>query len=251
MNVKIELIREDLEAGITRIFMNRPPVNSCTSGFLDQMANLLDQLAADASIKAVILASSGKVFSAGMDLKEALAFDLADEQAIVRSFNITTTKLFAFPKPLIVAAGGAALAGGFFLVLTGDYRVASRKARFGLAEVRVGADFPLATMEIARATLSPNDLRRLMLSGNPISAEAALAAGIIDYIEDTDKVMDRAISVASDYAAIPPKTYATVKRQIRGAVIDQIEQAMANGANTPADGWFTAETKPAMVRMLG
>ena len=79
----------------------------------------------------------------------------------------------------------------------------------------------------------------------------ALAAGFVDIIEDGDAVMVRAVSVAQDYAAIPPGTYAEVKRQMRGPVIETIENAMANGANTPPDGWFTAETKAAMSRIIG
>ena len=186
-----------------------------------------------------------------MDLKEALGFDLKDQQAMVRGLNVSFTKLFGFPKPTIVAASGAAIAGGFFLVLASDYRIAGPKARFGLAEVRVGVNFPVGPLAIARATLAPNDLRRLMLGGHPIGAEAALAAGIVDLIEDADAVMVRAVSVARDYAAIPSGTFAEVKRQMRGPVIETIQNAMANGANTPPEGWFTAETKAAMSRMLG
>jgi enoyl-CoA hydratase/carnithine racemase len=245
------LIREDLDDGIAHIILNRPPVNTYNSAFLDQLATMLDQLKTEDSVSAVILSSNSKVFSAGMDLKAALAFDLKDEQAMVRGLNIALTKLFAFPKPTIVAASGAAIAGGFFLILASDYRVAGPKARFGLTEVRVGVNFPIGPLEIARATLSTNDLRRLMLGGNPITAEAALAAGIVDCIEDTDAVMERALRVARDYATIPPSTFAAVKRQIRGAVIDKINHAMAHGANSPAKGWFNAETKLAMARMIG
>ncbi len=251
MSIENWLIREDLEGGVTRLVLNRPPVNALNSDFLDLLGAHLDRLQADTAVKAVILASNSKVLSAGMDLKEALGFDLKDQQAMVRSLNVNFTKLFGFPKPTIVAASGAAIAGGFFLVLASDYRIASLKARFGLAEVRVGANFPVGPLAIARATLASNDLRRLMLGGHPIGAEAALAAGIVDIIEDEDAVMARAVSVAQDYAAIPPSTYAEVKCQMRGPVIETIENAMANGANTPPDGWFTAETKAAMSRIIG
>ena len=170
MSIENWLIREDLEGGVTRLVLNRPPVNALNSDFLDLLGAHLDRLQADTAVKAVILASNSKVLSAGMDLKEALGFDLKDQQAMVRSLNVNFTKLFGFPKPTIVAASGAAIAGGFFLVLASDYRIASLKARFGLAEVRVGANFPVGPLAIARATLAPNDLRRLMLGGHPIGA---------------------------------------------------------------------------------
>ena len=76
MSVENWLVREDLEGGITRLVLNRPPVNAFNSAFLDLMSAHLDTLQADITVKAVILSSNSKVLSAGMDLKEALGFDL-------------------------------------------------------------------------------------------------------------------------------------------------------------------------------
>ncbi len=243
------LQREDLDGGITRVTLSRAPVNALTPEFLMQFAGLLEGLAEDRAVKALVLASPFKVFSAGLDLKEAQGFDLADQHAIVAGLNVAFTRLFAFPKPVIVVTEGAAIAGGLFFVLGADWRVASPKASFGLAEVRVGADFPVGPMEIARATLNPNDLRRLMLGGRAIDANTALKAGIVDVI--ADNAMEHALTEARHFASIPPKTFAAVKQQIRGDVIGLIEQAMADGANAPAQGWFNEETKNAMAAMIG
>jgi enoyl-CoA hydratase len=243
------LRREDLDDGITRVTLSRAPVNALNPEFLMQFADLLEGLTEDATVKALVLASRFKVFSAGLDLKEAQAFDLADQHAIVTGLNVAFTRLFAFPKPVIAVAEGPAIAGGLFFVLGADWRVAGPGASFGLAEVRVGADFPVGLMEIARATLNPNDLRRLMLGGRPIKAEAALKAGIVDVI--AEDAMECALKEAQHFASIPPTTFAAVKHQIRGDVIACIEQAMADGANAPAKGWFNDETKDAMAAMIG
>lgn len=245
------LTSEDLGGGIGRITLNRPPVNALTPGFLKAFAGKLDEAERDDAVKALVISSSFKVFSAGLDLKEAQRLDLAGQHAIVSALNVEFTKLFAFPKPVIAVATGAAIAGGLFFVLASDYRLAGPKASFGLAEIRVGVDFPVGPLEIARATLNPNDLRRLMLGGRPIGAQAALAAGIVDEIAEPDTIMDQALHAARHYASIPPVTFASVKRQIRGEVIARIEAAMANGANTPEGGWYTDETKPAMAAMIG
>ncbi len=242
--------RENLTSGIVRIRLNRSPVNALNADFLMDYAALLEELAADISVRAVILTSPFKVFSAGLDLKEAQEFDLPQQRAIVAGLNIAFLRQYAFPKPVIAAVGGAAIAGGLFFVLAADYRIGGPKAAFGLAEVRVGADFPIGPLEIARAELSPHDLRRLMLGGKPIDAHAALAAGIIDRIETAD-LAQAAMDAAADYATIPPMTFAAVKRQIRGDVIEKIEQAMQNGANAPVHGWFNAETRAAMAKMIG
>lgn len=242
---------EDLGGGITRLMLHRAPVNALTPAFLDALSGFYDQAATDDSIRAIIVASGQKVLSGGLDLKAAQSFDHSDELAIVRGLNQSFTKLYGLPKPTICAVNGAAIAGGFFFVLGCDYRIGDTRASVGLAEVRVGATLPDGPEAIAKAEIAANDLRKLLLNGQPYNAEQALAAGILDEVVDTDALMERALKVAEQYAALPPKTYATAKAQLRAATVEAIETAMKNGANAPEGGWFTDETKPAMAAMVG
>lgn len=247
-----ELLTEDrTEDGILTLGLNRAPVNALSPDFLMHVADRLEAAADDDEVRALVISSAFKVFSAGLDLKEAQNFDLADQNAIVAGLNIAFSRLFAFPKPTVAAVDGAAIAGGLFFVLASDFRVAGPRAKFGLAEVRVGATFPVGPLEIARATLTPDLLRRLMLTGQPMSAEQAAAAGMVDVLTEGDQVMERSVEAARGLAGSPPGTYAAVKTQIRGSVIADIEEAMAQGANAPEGGWFNAETKAAMAKMIG
>ncbi len=245
-------LQTDRGDGIMEIGLNRSPVNALSAGFLMEMARMLDELARDDAVRALVLSSQFKVFSAGLDLKETLEYDLADEHAIIKGLNVGFMALFTFPKPVVCAIRGAAIAGGLFFVLASDFRIAGPRASFGLAEVRVGVDFPVGPMEIARASLGRNALRRLMLTGQPVSATQAEAMGIIDQIEpDEAVVLDRALAAAREMAASPPNAYARIKRQIRDDTIQRIEAGIAAGGNAPVGGWFGVETKPAMRRMLG
>lgn len=241
----------DLGDGISQIMLNRAPVNALSADFLMEFSDTLDKLALDTSVRAIVISSAFKVFSAGLDLKETIEFDREDENAIVKALNIAFLNLFAFPKPSVAAINGASIAGGLFFVLASDYRVATLSAKFGLAEVRVGVDFPVGPMEIARAMLSPNDLRRTMLSGLPVSAEVAEKSGIVDTLVSDQDLLDAAIKAATALASSPAAAYAAVKRQIRGDAISRIQDAIDLGANASAKGWFTNETKPAMRQMLG
>ncbi len=245
------LLREDKPGGIAIVTLNRAPVNALSPALLMEFGALMDQLAADDAVRAVVIRSAFKVFSAGLDLKEAQGFDLAAQRAVVEGLNTGFLRLFACPKPTVAALGGAAIAGGLFFGLASDMRVATPRAQLGLAEVRVGVDFPVGPMEIARATLSPEMLRRLMLSGQPIGAETAARAGIVDTLAEEGELMETALSTAHGLAGHPPRAYAAVKRQIRGDTIARIEAAIAAGANAPEDGWFTDETTAAMRRMIG
>lgn len=246
------LHRIDHGDGIMELSLNRGPVNALSAAFLMDLARVMNDMAGDDSVRGVVLSSPFKVLSAGLDLKEAQDFTVADQNAIIEGLNVGFATLFAFPKPVVVAIKGAAIAGGMFFVLTSDFRVAGPRAKFGLAEVRVGADFPAGPMEIARATLDPNTLRRLMLTGQPINVTEAAAMGIVDVVEqDEAVVLDRAVRAARDLASSPAETYASVKRQIRQDALDRIDAAIAAGANAPEGGWFNAETKAAMQRMIG
>lgn len=246
------LNRRTHEDGVIELQLGRGPVNALSSEFLLGFAAEIKQLGQDTSVRAIILSSPFKVFSAGLDLKEAQEFDLEQQHSIVRGLNEGFLALYACPKPTVAAVNGAAIAGGLFFVLASDLRVAVSKASFGLAEVRVGADFPVGPLEIARATLDSNIQRRLMLTGQPIGAVAARNANIIDIItEDVDELMPRALSEARKLAELPPMTFASVKQQLRGDTISRIETAISASGNNPKDGWFNSETKPAMQRMFG
>lgn len=244
------LIRTDHGDGVVELALNRAPVNALSAEFLMDLSRTFDAMGADDAVRAIVLTSEFKVFSAGLDLKEAQGFDAAEQDAIVEGLNVGFLSMFACPKPVVVAVGGAAIAGGLFFVLSSDLRVSGPRAKFGLAEVRVGVDFPVGPLEIARATLGPNSLRRLMLTGQPIDAQAAQAAGIIDVLVEDDPTQ-RALQEARALAGIPAMAYASVKRQIRGTTIERIEQAMREGQTAPEGGWFTDETRAAMQRMIG
>lgn len=246
------LILTDHGEGITEITLSRAPVNALSPQLLMDFAALLDRLEADDSVRAVVLSSAFNVFSAGLDLKEAQNFDLAQEQAIVEGLNVGFLRLFTFAKPVVVAVNGPAIAGGLFFVLAADFRVAGARASFGLAEIRVGVDFPAGPMEIARAMLDSNALRRMMLTGQPIPVDRAREIGLIDALEDErDAVLPRALAEARKLAALPSIAYAAVKRQIREPAVSAIESAIAQGANAPAQGWFNTQTRDAMRRMIG
>lgn len=233
--------------GILRLTLNQPPVNSLTAEMLMGLDALLADVETRADVRAIVIDSALKVLSAGLNLKAAQAYDDAAQRAVVEGLNRGFLRLFACPKPVVVAAAGAAIAGGLFFVLAADHRVAGPAATFGLAEVRVGVDFPAGPMEIARAMLAPNDLRRLMMRGRPIGVEEAQAAGLVDRIVPQDQVLAMALRDAADLAQIPPAAYAAVKRQIRGETVARIEQAMTE----ERPRWFNNETRAAMARMLG
>ncbi len=242
---------KDLGEGVVELQLGRGPVNALSAEFLMDFADLIADMGKDAAIRAIILKSPFKVFSAGVDLKEAKEFDLDQQRAMVRGLNEAVLGLYSCPKPVVAAVGGAAIAGGLFFVLGSDVRVGYSKSAYGLAEVRVGVDFPVGPLEVAKATLDTNTQRRMMLTGQPIGPIAARNYGFVDIIaEDMEDLEIYSLREARKLAELPPETYASVKMQLRGETIARTKAAMAAGGNAPEHGWFREETAPAMERML-
>ena len=244
------ITRTDRGEGIVELVLNHAPVNALEPATLMGFHNVMNDLSADDDVRVIILSSGCKVFSAGLNLKQAQHFDLDGQRAIVDALNDGFMALFECPKPVICAINGPAIAGGLFFVLASDHRISVPHAKFGLAEVRVGVDFPAGPLGIAQEMLDANMTRRLMMRGRPIDTKAALAAGLIDEIVEADTLAQAALDAAREFAQIPHAAYAAVKLQLRSDAIDRTKAAIAaeTAANQP---WFTDETAAAMARMIG
>ncbi len=241
---------QNLENGVRLLTLSRPPVNALNATYLADLESAFDEIDKDKSVRALVLNSDLGVFSAGMDLKEALAFSRTEQTAIVDGLNAAYGRLYGVSKPVIVAINRAAIAGGLFFALVADYALADKGAKLGLTEVRVGVDFPVGAMEIARAEMSPATFKRILLSGQNVDAGEAQTMGIVNEVAEASDLKDRAIEVAQDYARIPPLAFANIKAQMRKPVLDQISRVVADKSDPARDGWFTDETVEAMSALL-
>ena len=239
------------ENGVLQVEFNNAPVNAFSASALRELGNFFNAVALDQDVSAVLLTSGLKVFSAGLNLKEAQTYDIKAQSDIVDAFHECFLELYSFPKPLICGVEGAAIAGGLFPVLCSDYRVAGEKSQFGLTEVRVGVGFPIGLVEIVRAEVTQNAMRLMMQNGQPIPAKGAKKAGILDELVAEGEASDRAKKMALKYAQLPSQAYKTVKYQVRAPVITALRNQIAKAAYAAPQAWFTKETKQAMAKMIG
>lgn len=238
------------KGGVLQVELNNPPVNSLSATKLRELRKFFKAVASDNRVSSVLLTSGQKVFSAGLNLKEAQTYDIEAQSDVVNAFHECFLELYSFPKPLICAVEGAAIAGGLFPVLCSDYRIAEEKAQFGLAEVRVGVGFPVGLVEIVRAEVTQNVMRAMMLSGQPISARAAEKAGIVDELVPEGDASDRAMQVVVEYSQLPPQAYKTVKQQIRAPIIAALNSEVTKAETSAPKAWYTDETEQAMSKMI-
>src|SRR4051812_15767580 len=192
-----------------------------------------ERLAADEPA-AVVLVGRERFFSAGMDLKAAPQLSPSEQRGTVDGINRLFLGWYSFPRPVVAAVNGHAIAGGLILALCADHRVCSASdAKLGLTELRAGIPYPAAAIAVVRAELPPATARRLVLGASLVGPEEALELGVVDELQAPAALLPRALDVATELAALPRSTYTVVKRQLRGPVIDAVEQVLSGGAGDP------------------
>jgi enoyl-CoA hydratase len=239
-------IEEHGDVALVRI--DRPPANAMDLELLADGHEVLADLA-QREPGAVVLTGRPGFFSAGVDLKLAPTLGPEQQSAMVAGINRMFAGWFAFPRPVVAAVNGHAIAGGLILALCADYRVGATEGKLGLTELRAGIGYPAAARIVVQRELAPPAARLLMLRADLIGPERALELGVVDELAGPDALLDRAVTVAAEFAALPHDAYTRVKQQVRGEVIAEIERAIAD--DPMLRGWLTGETGGAAAAILG
>jgi enoyl-CoA hydratase len=212
------------KAGVQLITLNRPEArNALRTQLLGELAAALEAAAADPEVKAVVISGDEKVFAAGADIKEMAALDVVGVVTDVRPTY--WRRIYAFPKPLIAAVNGFALGGGCELVMHADIVIAGDNAQFGQPEINLGI-IPGAggTQRLIR-TVGKSLAMKLVLSGEFIDAQAALAAGLVAEVTPPELTIERALKLAATIAKKPPLAVRLAKE----AMLKSFETTLETG----------------------
>jgi len=151
--------------------------------------------------------------------------------------------VFFFPKPVVAAVNGHAIAGGCVLQCCADRRIAAADSgRIGVTELLVGVPFPPLAFEVMRFATPPAFFAETILSGATYPPEAALSRRMIDEMAKPAELLDRAIAAAETLAALPPATFALTKQQLRQPVADAFARHGPRVAAAAEDIWTAPET---------
>jgi enoyl-CoA hydratase len=235
------------EVALVRI--DRPPANAMSPEMLADGRAVLDELRADEP-GAVVLTGRPGFFSAGVDLKLAPTLDRDGQRALVDGINSTFLDWYAFPRPVVCAVNGHAIAGGLILALTGDHRIGNGEGKLGLTELKAGIGYPAAAMGIVKAELSPPAARELALRSELVDHRRGLELELLDEIVEPDALEARAFEVAGELAALPRSAYGRVKEQLRGEAIAALRDRLDRGGDPMLAGWLGEETAAASAAIL-
>ncbi|WP_370965576.1 enoyl-CoA hydratase/isomerase family protein [Amycolatopsis sp. cg9] len=173
--------------------------------------------------RAVVLTGTGRVFSAGVDLKRVDDGGASYVSQFLPLLSDALLAVFGCPRPVVAALNGHAIAGGTVLAAACDHRVLGT-GTVGVTELLVGLPFPLAALEILRCAYGTAPLPSLTYSGETRGGEDALAAGLVDELAPPGEVLDRALAVATRLGELPPEAFTHTKAQIRQPFHERIAE---------------------------
>jgi enoyl-CoA hydratase/carnithine racemase len=186
------------------------------------------------------------MFSAGLDVPHLLTLDRGGIRHLWDAFYALLRGLAASPVPVVAAITGHSPAGGAVLALYCDLRVmAEGEFRIGLNEVRVGLPMPPVILAAMRRLVGPRLAERMCVSGALVSPAEAAHIGLVDELAPPARVVERAVAMAAELAALPRAAMAETRRLARADLTAMFDDADAEMEGL-LDSWFSAEAQATM-----
>jgi len=198
--------------GVVLIKLNRPSrLNAFTVSMMRALHDVVDSLAGDSSVRAVVLASRGRSFCAGLDLK-SLSEELLGKNASVvewveiqELFANITRKLRALDKVVIAAVQGPAVGAGFGLALAADIRICSASASFHVGAIKIGLSAGECGISYHLPKLvGASRAFEIMLTGRPVTAQEAERIGLVSHNVDDEALMDKSLELTTQILSNSP-----------------------------------------------
>lgn len=242
-----DLIAVERTGDVATLTMAHGRANTMDTDLCRAITQTLHQLEADPTCRAAVLTGTGSVFSAGADLVAVLEGGTTYLETFLPALSDALDTLFRFPKPLVAAVNGHAIAGGCVVAAACDRRfMALGRARIGVPELVVGVSYPLVGLEILRFATAGRNLAELMYTGATLDAEDAVRRGLIDVAVEGDELPALAMTAAQSLARMPTESFRTTKDQLRRPFLHRIESDRhLRDAETMAT-WTSAEVCAAM-----
>lgn len=220
-----ETLRFEQQGQIATITLNRPEKrNAISAEMITDLLGALDEAAAGPAL-VTILTGSGKAFCAGVDIDglRSLALQspqdhLEDSHRMAAMFR----RIYSFPKPVIAAVNGAAIAGGCGIATLADFTIAVPEAKFGYTEVKIGF-IPALVSVFLRRQIGDKQARDLLLTGKIIDAPEAFRIGLVTEIVPAETLMARAQEIAHSLMAVSPTSVLRTKKLLFQAEHAQLD----------------------------
>ena len=232
-----ENILFNVEEGIATITFNRPKaMNALNSALLGELSQALDQVAGDEQIRVLVLTGAGdKAFVAGADIKELAVLSPLQAKLVVQKGQGIINKIGSLTIPAIAAVNGYALGGGMEMALGCDFIYASENAGLGLPETTLGLIPGYGGTQRLPRLIGANQAKEMIYTGKMISAQQALAMGLVNKVFPAEELMPAVMKTARSIAEKGKVSIRAAKEAVNfGLNVD-----LATGLKMEQDGFVT------------
>ena len=247
----IELIRKDR---IAFLYLNRPKVlNALSETMMLELVRALKETEEDPNIRVLILTGRGSGFCAGADLNRFLqAQGKGDNPRKRAGFGLLDLPraFVQYPKPIIAAINGPSYGFGFTVTLACDIRLASQRATFSAAFVRIGLTPEFCSTSFLPKLIGYAKAAELIFTARPFDAREALKMGAVNQVFPHNRLMPEAKKMAQQIASMPPMAVQRSKEILRHGMQSTVEQVIQYEARTFLDSMRTEEHQLALAKLL-
>lgn len=232
-----EMLVRTTKDDVAYLRLNAPPYNILTCALMDRLSAALDEIAGDSSLKAVAVTAEGKAFSAGADVGEH-----RPDQApvLIRSFGGMLRRFAGLEVPVVMAVDGAALGGGFELVMMADILLATERATFGQPEIRLGFFAPLAVVRLP-SLVGPARAMEITCTGRTYTAEEMARYGMVTRVVPADGLQEALEASLGELRRASPAIVRMNVRTLKQLLGQPFERALAAAERTFLDELMATE----------
>jgi len=237
----IEVEKSD---GIATLILARGKVNAINAGVVDELDQHLRILETDPQADGLVITGRGKFFSFGFDIPEFLPYTREAFADFLIKFTELYTHLFQYPKPVVAALNGHAIAGGCMLALACDNRVmVAGKGKISLNEITFGSSIFAGSTEMLRFWIGSANATKVLYSGALYSAEQAMNLGLVDEVLEQKDLMIQARRIALDLASKQSPAFASIKALLRKPIAEEMMHRERESISEFIDIWYSEPTR--------
>jgi 3,2-trans-enoyl-CoA isomerase len=243
----MNFIGQSREAGIALLTLQRGKVNALNSAVVEELMSCLEDIETDHSVRGVVLTGRGKFFSFGLDVPELYHLAREEFTHFVERFTALYTAIYVYPKPVVAAINGHAIAGGCMLALACDRRLmGSGKGKIGLNEITFGSSVFAGSVEMLRACVGERNAERVLFSGEMFGGEAALELGLVDRVISADGLLRMALEETARLGGGDRVAFAAMRRMLRGPIAEAMRSREGESIREFVRIWYSETTRESL-----
>lgn len=237
--------------GYAIVTLNRGRSNAINFELVEEMREMLKNIASDDQIGGLVLTGKEGFFSAGLDVIELYQYDEPQMEKFWRSFLSMIGELVAFEKPMVAAITGHSPAGGCLMALAADFRfMAAGKYRIGLNEVPVGIAIPYGVFALYAFWLGKRQAYQAMLEGKLFTADEAKTIGLVDEALPLETVLPAAEEKMQSLLYFAPNVWQTSKKALRSELLTQMQKTDESVLRSTLDIWWSPQSRFVMGQLV-